>query len=1026
MVTARHCGRIRTSVAAILLLASSQLLAQDAKAAVVKFNIKPQPLAQALNTWADQSGMQIIWPVGDPVAYESSPAVRGALEPMDALRALLGDSGLTYSIISDGQTVAIHGRDGSTLRAAATDGRDLGRPVSEANAAAQGRVVLQTGQVSDSPAPRMEGIGVRDLGVEEVLVTGTLIRGSQPIGSPLITVDRSEIERTGYATLQDVMRTLPQNVPSRDSELTGVVGGFGSDNTSYGTGIDLRGLGPDATLTLLNGRRLAPAGISSFVDISAIPLAMVDRIEIVPDGSSALYGSDAIGGVVNVRLREDYEGVETRLRYGRLTDGDVPESDLSQIFGTGWGSGHLFLGYEYYERDSLSSSARRFTNDSDLRAFGGDNFSGLESNPGNIIQVGDVPLSLAIPADQDGTALSEAQLLPDTVNLQNLRAFDELLPRHRRQSAVLSLSQTVGAQVKLFADVLYTDHDYRHRDERSGVTFVVPESNAYRQLNNLFPGAGDMVMAYNLTSDFGPATKSGSSRAVSGSVGGSFQVGESWVAETSLRYGKVRESVADPQFVDMVALSDALASSDLATAFNPFADGSNTDPSVLSALLGRLDQKSETEIKSINVSADGNLFAAPGGTAKAAVGGEIREESYRFSDITTSASGDAAASAFFLPRERTVRAAFAEFTFPVFGTENARPGFQRVDLSLSGRYEDYSDIGESTAPKFGINWSPVGGITFRGSLGRSFKAPLLKDLGTLSEAAYGPIPAEFDPLATDDSTLILLLGGGNRNLKPEKAKTWTLGVQFAPLSNGSPRLDLNYFHVDLKDRVRFPASTLIPIFQTPDLYPGVLIRNPTDAQIQAALASVDHDEFVPSPTPPVEAIVDFRLQNIAAVEVDGLDMSSSYRLATRAGDFLLAVSGSYLFAYDERFSSTAPSTSVVSTMGRPADLRLRGGFSWSRGNLIGSAFANYVDDYRDTLSVPNRRIDSWTTVDVQLSYSMKGLLGDFIESADLSLSATNVLDKQPPFANWPTGFGFDAANADPYGRRISLDLAVKW
>lgn len=1023
--------------ASLACCAAMQASAEEPTLQNVQLDIAQQSLNAALLAWADQTGFQLICLAPEVARALTAPKMKGAFTATGALQQLLDGTPLVYEFTSE-RTVTVRARftaashttgyvdrvDVPHLQIASLASGDRGDQQSAEGDKPTGALATTEPRAGADRNHSARQTDVEPL--EEVLVTGTHIHGAEPIGSPLIVIDRAEIERTGYATIQDVIKTLPQNVGSRDTELTGTVGGFGSDNTSYGSGIDLRGLGPDATLTLLNGRRLAPAGISSFVDVSTIPLAMVERIEIVPDGASALYGSDAIGGVVNVKLRDGYDGMETRLRYGELTNGNVPEVALSQVLGTTWDTGHMFIGYEYYERDALASSAREFTANSDLRPLGGDNFSTLESNPGNIIQIGETPTSLAIPQGQDGTALSESALLADTINYNNLRSSDELLPRHERQSAMLSVSQSVGEKLRLFADVLYSEHEYRHRDDRSGATLVIPDTNAYRQLNNLFLGAGDIVMTYDLTDDFGPATKSGLSKAVSGSLGATLQFAKSWTSELSLRYAQVNESLVQRQFVDMDALSSALGSSDLTSAFNPFADGSNTNPAVLSNLVGRLNQDSEAEVQSVHLVADGDLFAISGGTAKVAIGGEIREERYRFRDVSTSAAGIPVESFFFLPHERTVRAAFAELILPVVGESNASPALRRLDFSLSARYENYSDVGDSVAPKFGFRWSPIEDLSFKGSVGRSFKAPLLKDLGTLSEAGYFPIPAEFDPAATDDSTLTLFLGGGNRDLKPEKAETWMLGVEMAPRSLPALRLEANYFHVALKDRVRLPASTLIPIFLTPELYPGVLRRDPTDAQIGAALASVINREFVPSPLPPVEAILDFRLQNIASVDVDGIDMSASYLVPTGAGDFEMSLAGSYLLAYDEQFSSIAPSTSVASTMGRPVDLRMRGGVSWSRSGWRGSAFANYVDNYRDNLSTPNRTVGSWTTVDIQLAREFGALLGKVGEATDLSLSVTNALDKDPPFANWPTGFGFDAANADPYGRRISLEFAVKW
>lgn len=355
MVTTRRHGRIRTSVAAALLLASSQLLAQEAKAAIIKFDIESQPLAQALNTWADQAGLQVIWPAGDPVAYQSSPIVHGSLEPMQALRVLLEDTGLTYSVLGGGQTVAIHGRDTPT---AASPG--VGDPlrVADVKAGASGDGAEAAGPSGQSMGRSMAIEPQRDH-LEVVIVTGSHIRGAADSPAPIHSYDRSAMDRSGVGTVGDFMKRIPQNFnggPSEDS-----VGGQagGEPHEVSGASVNLRGLGSDSTLTLINGRRVAPADQrGGFADISLIPLNAIERIDVLTDGSSAVYGSDAVGGVVNFVLRRDFTGPETRVRYGSVTEGSSHELQVGQTVGTNWQRGSALLSYEYYDRTPLDGRDR--------------------------------------------------------------------------------------------------------------------------------------------------------------------------------------------------------------------------------------------------------------------------------------------------------------------------------------------------------------------------------------------------------------------------------------------------------------------------------------------------------------------------------------------------------------------------------------------------------------------------------------------------------------------------------------------
>jgi outer membrane receptor protein involved in Fe transport len=213
----------------------------------------------------------------------------------------------------------------------------------------------------------------------------------------------------------------------------------GSTTPGAGTAINLRGLGSDATLTLVNGRRIAPSAAGAFVDVSQIPMAGVDRVEILPDGASALYGSDAIGGVVNFVMRKHYEGAETSARYG-AGDG-FEEYSASQVFGKDWGSGSLTLAYEHFYRGNLSGRDRDYYR-SDLTRFGGNNFLPQDLNdrqafqavPGTIVADG---VTYAIPRNQNGQGLTFAALGPaGSYNQQDPQLFQDILPEQKRDSFV--------------------------------------------------------------------------------------------------------------------------------------------------------------------------------------------------------------------------------------------------------------------------------------------------------------------------------------------------------------------------------------------------------------------------------------------------------------------------------------------------------------------------------------------------------------------------------------------------------------
>ena len=242
--------------------------------------------------------------------------------------------------------------------------------------------------------------------LEEIIVTGTNIRGVEQGAAPIIVLDRSYIESTGLSTLEQLVQTLPQNFGGGPSEdVLGPTRNGSGLNIGSGSSINLRGLGSTATLVLLNGRRLAPSGGGNFVDLSTIPLSVIERVEVLTDGASAVYGSDAVGGVVNIITQKEFDGPHTRLRYGDVTDGSAPEFRASQTLGANWTGGSILVGYEYFSRDNLDSG------------------------------------------DRDFVSLNDVDLLSD----------------QERHSAFLSTTHQVNEKLNVFADALYTNRDFVRR-----------------------------------------------------------------------------------------------------------------------------------------------------------------------------------------------------------------------------------------------------------------------------------------------------------------------------------------------------------------------------------------------------------------------------------------------------------------------------------------------------------------------------------------------------------------------------------
>ncbi|HKQ16273.1 MAG TPA: TonB-dependent receptor [Steroidobacteraceae bacterium] len=340
----------------------------------VALAIESTSLATALDKWAQQSGFQIF--VDEGITKDLiAPDLNGTYTAREALEKLLAGTPLAAYWLSD-KAVSIRKKRQAAPAAPAALQRQSSLDGSQApsisnfsgdDTRARQRLAQSGGGAGEDSGPGSRDARAALLAGEltEVLVVGTQIRGQENKTVLVDVIDRKQIQDSGHATTQDLFRSLPQNFAGGQNGLSddGRYGGGSKagQNFTASSAINLRGLGESSTLVLLNGHRIAPAVFGTAVDISTIPLAAIERIEILSDGSSALYGSDAVGGVVNIILRSDYSGAETSLRYGSVTDGDRDEKTAAQVIGGHWDGGGLVAALQYQSHSALSASERDFS-----------------------------------------------------------------------------------------------------------------------------------------------------------------------------------------------------------------------------------------------------------------------------------------------------------------------------------------------------------------------------------------------------------------------------------------------------------------------------------------------------------------------------------------------------------------------------------------------------------------------------------------------------------------------------------------
>jgi iron complex outermembrane recepter protein len=890
-------------------------------------------------------------------------------------------------------------------------------------------------QAADAPA----AAAVEEL--EEVVVTGTNIRGAAPTGSALIAVDRTQIEESAGVTMSAILLETPQVMNFGITEASRS-GNGGAGNITLGSSINIRGISPFATLTLIDGHRMTPNGTTGAApDPNVLPTIALERVEIVADGASAIYGSDAIAGVANLILRRKVKGFEASAHYG-IADG-YTDRNLGAIWGTQWSTGNLMLAVEDGQHSNLNGVDRDFFR-SDLRANGGADNRVTQCYPGNVV-VGTT--TYPIPASN----VSAATLVAGTASRCDNIKYIDLIPEQDHKAAAFTYDQSFGDKFSVFGQGYWARREFVRINPTPAANLTVPSSNAfYIAPAGVTPplcaasagapaGARCETVQYSYANDFGPNNSifaaSGFAETYNVLGGAAYKLPADWRVEGSFSYGKDLER-ANSLGINNAALTLALASSNPATALNPFGTSVNN----AAMLNGLVVQVSIAPGKSIqrtyDLKADGPLFHLPGGEVRAAVGVGQLYVSLRGGQTTGALSAPALISVY---SDRTVKSAFAELAIPLVGDANAVTGIRRLDLSLAGRREKYSDFGTTSHPKVGLNWTIVDGFMAHASYGTSFRAPGLSQLRSI--AAPGIFVQNYsDPLANGGAggiTQGAAINGGNVNLGPEKATTWSYGIDWTPPSVPGLSVSLNYFDLKYTDQVISYLSNLL-ILQNPVAFGSVFQRRPSDpagsAAFTALLQSYINEGRVlnggtAAQIAALNVFVDGRPNNQAVTKAKGLDFDARYHLQTAShGSFNFGFAGTRFTSYSTSATATAPLLDELNRINFPPQFRARltGAWSGNEGWRARVAF-NRTGGYTNDLANPVQEVRAYMTVDARVGYDIADRTSSsLLRDLSIAFEVTNVFGADPPFVNIAPsvngGGGFDPNTINPIGRLIGLTV----
>ncbi len=870
-------------------------------------------------------------------------------------------------------------------------------------------------------------------------VTGSRLRGGVS-ASPVFVLTREEIDRRGLRDIEDIVRYIPQNY----STIT-AGGSFDGHSPRFAQGlvtINLRGLGEGSTLVLVNGNRIAaaPAEFGSFTDVSTIPFGAIARVEVLSDGASAVYGSDAVGGVVNFILRKDYQGAESTLRYERSKSGGHRKK-VEQTLGLTWDTGSLIFSGDFSSEDAVLAGDAGIDIDGDFREQGGRRFPATYSQPPLLLRFGPFPPNappgtrVALLPPGDGTNINVDDILyvsnqewqTQTGNYENIPNGVSLLgPSEATTSGdqlagYLNFTQQLTDSISIGLSAIYSEQDDSQESHGQSISGIVPPSNYYNTLGV------PVYVAYSLQREIAdgklrPFVRFTETERydISANVRWELPIRD-W--EARLNYSSGKNAIYNTYFGTLLsrgpAFQAALASPDAATAFNPFGDGSVQldDLQQFQEDDDRGNRSTKQEVLQFNM--DGGLFELPGGELRVAMGGEMRTDRLDFEDFGLNPFTFRFPDAPQIVPESDNTAWFAEISIPI---AKERPGIHQLNLNLNGRYDKYEIEGpfdgpespgrvrtfSDFVPKIGLVWFPVEYVKVRGTWGDAFQAPTLQSL--FSPADYlnpphtPPFFAIFDPLnpASNGGPFVPVFPviglGGNPDLRSQVSENLSFGFEVSPPAVPGLFVSATFNRIDFTDKIGslwaalgYPGTFAL---ENAHLFPGLVERD--DEGILILLSDQDG--------------------NLSGSLNESLDVEVRMSFITGYGDFVAGMLATRNLTHEE---TAAPGVEPIDRYGThlgPPKLRGNAYLDWDWKNWQAGVTIRYSSDYENTDRQAMRRdVSSYTTVDLQTTYSL------YESGWSFMLGVRNIFDKDFPFVD--NFQGVDSSRVD-FRRRIAV-LDVK-
>jgi outer membrane receptor protein involved in Fe transport len=748
-------------------------------------------------------------------------------------------------------------------------------------------------------------------------------------------------------------------------------------------------------------------------------MGAIDRVEVLKDGASAIYGSDAIAGVVNIILRKDYNGTEANLYYNNTfdTDSRIVNGSLTTGFSNERGSAVITV--ETYKQNPMMATDRDYSSSADQRSRGGGDVRvspGLRGTvyampgqvlPGVFLANGQPATFAAIPAGQTGDGLTPADFgaTAGVVDLLDQNLYQTTVPARDTLNVMGVFDYRLNDDITFFGQVAYSHTEsyatiYNGTDVYLG-QLVVPAANPYN------PFGVDVRVEKNLTLEMG-ASKHYNDYDDYGLVGGlrgPLPGGWEWEAA----YSRGRSTANSPFDLYNRNRGDSnVLSTDPAVAYNWFGDaaaGEVNSAAKIDNLRGYQEGKGVGTLSMVDATARGPLFELFGNQVQAAIGAEYRRDDYQQSYVSNASLPSSTFQGVIQQQSRKTQSVFAEMEVPLVTSAQGVPFVRHLELSFAGRYEDLDEYGTTADPRIGVRWQVVPSLLLRASWGTSFRAPTADQVGSSPSIATRTVA---DPLRGNQVYAFMTYESSNLGLNPETSDNFSAGLIFEPSALAGLSVSLDYYSIDYEDKFTylFPENAV----RYPEAFSRYVTRaTPTPQDIALGYAG---------------QITSMQLGyvNLSGTKVSGIDFDLSYGWETALGRFTYSLLGTRTMKYDELVAPGSPAVRRLGDYTYPKKWQGNTSLFLNRGNLDAGVTFRYVHSYEFTgvgLFDPPRRIDAIEEFDVQASYRFPGEIR-------FTTGVINLFDRDPPFFPAPVyyvgNFGYDNTLTSPRGATYYMSI----